>query len=166
MVTALDFLRSIADDPSDDTNRLVFADWLEESGDWRAEFVRLDCVLKRLREGDDVPAETLERWTELRTRMPVGWLRVLGREPIEGCDVYFKYRCPLKWEKLRATRVASERFCEECSRKVYRCDTIEEARQHARMGNCVAVDAGVVRWPLDLVEDDTEMLLGDLAFDE
>ncbi len=27
-------------------------------------------------------------------------------------------------------------------------------------------DAGVVRWPLDLVEDGGEMLMGDVAFDE
>jgi hypothetical protein len=47
---------------------------------------------------------------------------------------------------------------------VYRCDTVEEAREHARVGHCVAVDAGLVRWPLDLVEDDSEMMLGDVVY--
>jgi uncharacterized protein (TIGR02996 family) len=35
------FLRAIADDPADDTNRLVYADWLEERGDPRGEYIRL-----------------------------------------------------------------------------------------------------------------------------
>lgn len=40
------FLRSIALHPEDDTHRLVFADWLEERGDWRAGFLRLACALR------------------------------------------------------------------------------------------------------------------------
>src|SRR4051794_37513477 len=35
------FLSAIAADPADDTNRLVYADWLEERGDVRAEYIRL-----------------------------------------------------------------------------------------------------------------------------
>lgn len=42
MTTALSFLAAIAANPANETLRLVFADWLEESGDWRSEFVRLD----------------------------------------------------------------------------------------------------------------------------
>lgn len=42
-----DFLRTILDDPFDDTPRLVYADWLEEyGGDWRrAEFIRCNVKL-------------------------------------------------------------------------------------------------------------------------
>ena len=39
------FLRDIRADPDDPGPRLVFADWLEERGDPRAEFIRLDCEL-------------------------------------------------------------------------------------------------------------------------
>ncbi|MEO1995758.1 MAG: TIGR02996 domain-containing protein, partial [Planctomycetaceae bacterium] len=39
------FLRDIRDDPDDLGPRLVFADWLEERGDSRAEFIRLDCEM-------------------------------------------------------------------------------------------------------------------------
>jgi uncharacterized protein (TIGR02996 family) len=35
------FLRAIAADPADDGNRLVYADWLEERGDVRGEYIRL-----------------------------------------------------------------------------------------------------------------------------
>src|SRR5262249_42657415 len=41
------FLRSILDDPDDEANRLVYADWLEERGDPRAELVRLQLETDR-----------------------------------------------------------------------------------------------------------------------
>jgi uncharacterized protein (TIGR02996 family) len=39
------FLAAIHDDPENDGTRLVFADWLEEHGDPRAEFIRVQCAL-------------------------------------------------------------------------------------------------------------------------
>lgn len=39
------FLREISAHPDDDHPRLVFADWLEEQGDPRAEFIRVQCAL-------------------------------------------------------------------------------------------------------------------------
>lgn len=39
------FLPSILADPDDNTPRLIFADWLEEHGDPRGEFIRLQCAL-------------------------------------------------------------------------------------------------------------------------
>jgi uncharacterized protein (TIGR02996 family) len=38
-----DFLRAIAAEPEDDTLRLAYADWLEEQGDPRAEYLRLEA---------------------------------------------------------------------------------------------------------------------------
>src|SRR4051794_10732182 len=47
------FLSAIADEPHDDTHRLVFADWLDDHGDAdRAEFIRLQCRLEGLGEFD------------------------------------------------------------------------------------------------------------------
>ncbi len=46
----LAFLREIKDHPEDDTSRLVLADWLEEQGDPRGEFVRLQVERARLPE--------------------------------------------------------------------------------------------------------------------
>jgi uncharacterized protein (TIGR02996 family) len=47
MTTEEDFLRAILDDIHDAWRRLVFADWLEERGDPRAEWLRIDCELAR-----------------------------------------------------------------------------------------------------------------------
>ncbi len=42
------FFQSIRDQPGDDAIRLIFADWLEEQGDPRGEFIRLQVELARL----------------------------------------------------------------------------------------------------------------------
>jgi uncharacterized protein (TIGR02996 family) len=42
------FLRAIIDHADEDGPRLVYADWLDERGDPRGEFIRLQCELERL----------------------------------------------------------------------------------------------------------------------
>jgi uncharacterized protein (TIGR02996 family) len=42
------FLRAIQKNPEDDAFRLVYADWLEERGDLRGEYLRLACKLDDL----------------------------------------------------------------------------------------------------------------------
>jgi uncharacterized protein (TIGR02996 family) len=56
------FLEAILHDPDDDGVRLVFADWLEERGDPRGEFIRVDCALAQLPAGDRrMPALEMRR---------------------------------------------------------------------------------------------------------
>ena len=47
------FLQAIVEAPDDDTPRLIYADWLEERGDPRGEFIRLQCRLDRLLQPND-----------------------------------------------------------------------------------------------------------------
>ena len=49
-MTNADFLQAILADPDDDTPRLIYADWLEEQGDPRGEFIRVQCELAKERE--------------------------------------------------------------------------------------------------------------------
>ncbi len=46
------FLKAILERPDDDIPRLVYADWLDEQGDVRAEFIRVQCELARFNAGD------------------------------------------------------------------------------------------------------------------
>src|SRR5262245_40784560 len=46
------FLRAIARSPYADLPRLVFADWLEENGDPRGEFIRAECLLAAMPRDD------------------------------------------------------------------------------------------------------------------
>jgi uncharacterized protein (TIGR02996 family) len=54
-------LQAILDDPDDDAVRLVYADWLEERGDPRAEFIRVGVQLAHL-------TRTAPRWRPLWVR--------------------------------------------------------------------------------------------------
>src|SRR6516164_216630 len=42
------FYEAILDNPDDDAVRLVYADWLQEQGDPRSEFIRVQCDLAKL----------------------------------------------------------------------------------------------------------------------
>jgi uncharacterized protein (TIGR02996 family) len=81
MGNELAFLQGIVANPADETLRLVFADWLEEQGDWRAEFLRLDATLRRAASGP-TDAAGWARWRELRSQLSPSWLAVLGKQPI------------------------------------------------------------------------------------
>jgi uncharacterized protein (TIGR02996 family) len=72
------FLRSVRDDPDDQATRLVFADWLEERGDARAEFVRLDTALRKMTGGESEFQKREDRWRELRNTLPREWLAAFG----------------------------------------------------------------------------------------
>jgi uncharacterized protein (TIGR02996 family) len=61
------FLASIQASPADNTPRLVYADWLEERGDPRGEFLRIECALV-------APSTDEERVTQLRARYLTLWL--------------------------------------------------------------------------------------------
>ena len=42
------FFQAILETPDDDLPRLAYADWLEERGDPRGEFIHLQCRLARM----------------------------------------------------------------------------------------------------------------------
>jgi uncharacterized protein (TIGR02996 family) len=166
------FLEKLLADPSDNATRLVYADWLEEQGDpvseGKAEFLRLTVRA----EGDAAG----KRLQQLAAGLDTDWLAVASRLSIENCQreqedpvsqvtssrsrsrrksgrmrmVSFSFLCPLRWEDLRATGDRAVRFCDACGQNVHYCDTITEARQHARDGHCIAVDLGVIRRDGDL----------------
>src|SRR5688572_7487802 len=58
MPTEADFLAAIHAEPDDETNKLVFADWLEEHGDLRAGLVRR---IVRYQDLTDKAADCFER---------------------------------------------------------------------------------------------------------
>src|SRR5436190_2015217 len=111
------FLDALLADPSDFETRLIFADWLEERGDPRGEFLRVQTELarwvpdhrrrKELRDdtfGELLFSPYLERLTQLnlansRPQGPPRSLAVLCNSPV------FKR---LRWLDLRNMGLASE----------------------------------------------------------
>lgn len=68
------FLQALITDPDDIGCRLVYADWLEERSDARAEYLRLDCQLRSCGDMDERRAPIEARLNELRFTLPQGWL--------------------------------------------------------------------------------------------
>ena len=60
------FLQAIAEQPEDDANRLVFADWLEERGDPLAEYFRNQFSMSQLKYRD-------AQWCQLEARQQSLW---------------------------------------------------------------------------------------------
>src|SRR5262245_4176194 len=87
-------LRAIREEPDDDAPRLIYADWLEERGDPRGEYLRLWCrVLQDVR-----------RLRELRSGIAPDWLRQVHR------DWFFELDCGPVAQRLQGRVVALEQF--------------------------------------------------------
>jgi uncharacterized protein (TIGR02996 family) len=170
------FIREILYDPADYAPRLVYADWLDERQDVRAQWLRLEVELQQVTNKDPRQASMLAKRTQLQHQIDRVWINLLALAKIEKCSsnrndsdaqrdepeesppepaenghVFFQYRCPKRWENLLPMQEdQATRFCNECQRTVHYCHDIETARRQARRGNCIAVDASVPRKPYDL----------------
>ena len=70
----LAFLQQVREDPADDSPRLVLADWLQDRGDPRGEFVHLRVVGARLAEDDPQRDWLARRERQLLGRHLFDWL--------------------------------------------------------------------------------------------
>jgi uncharacterized protein (TIGR02996 family) len=72
------FLQAILASPADAAVRLVYADWLEDRADPRAEYLRLGARITGLPGGDEATAAARRRMLQLRPMLPPPWLALLG----------------------------------------------------------------------------------------
>ena len=72
------FLRTLLANPDDRVSRLVYADWLDERADPRAEFLRVEARAAELPHDHPDLAELRQRLLELQTTLPRWWLAVVG----------------------------------------------------------------------------------------
>lgn len=75
------FLAAIAAAPADDTPRLVYADWLDDHADPRAEYVRLEVERHRLTARDPKRPDLTARLDALRPLADHHWLPRIDRVP-------------------------------------------------------------------------------------
>jgi len=71
------FLQAIIENPDDDAPRLVYADWLEERGDPRGEFIRVQCQLARLPDNDSARPAFVQREHDLLAAHEEQWVAPL-----------------------------------------------------------------------------------------
>src|SRR5262245_7735266 len=105
----------------------------------------------------------LNKLQKLAAELDPGWLAVVSHPKLEACRVSFQFECPQQWEKLTPTGTDTMRFCENCKRSVHYCDTLQEARDHAAAGHCVAITLALVRRPDDLFRPPRTGVVGGIA---
>lgn len=136
----------------DEASRLVYADRLEGQGDAaRAELLRLSHALDGM--SPDAPGfeRATDRLRELAAGIEPGWRARVAKRPVERCPgPLFDFACPKQWSRMDRTDDDAVRHCSSCHKHVYYCASVEEAREHAARGECVALDVTSARWPNDL----------------
>jgi uncharacterized protein (TIGR02996 family) len=151
------FLRAILDDPDDDATRLVFADWLDDSGQHdKARYVRLEVELSEMPRVEERFGPLTEELNRLGESIGDRWSLALFRpgrllncglaeSQWPGADVAdrFAFECPNRWVDLHPTADEGLRFCDECRKHVHRCASRAEAERHALRGHCVAIDSRI-----------------------
>src|SRR5262245_3128974 len=73
------FIKGVLACPRDPAPRLVYADWLEDRGDPRAEYVRLQWRLDQLRAADPLARYLFARLRELEAGFRPRWIRLMQR---------------------------------------------------------------------------------------
>jgi uncharacterized protein (TIGR02996 family) len=157
--TDQDFTRAIVASPDDEALRLVYADWLEERGESRAEFVRLESAHAQAGTDEDRRAALRVRLQQIQTGLDPKWIALIDRPAIENCaTARFVVQCPRLWEKLTVKDDGPVRSCSACRGNVFYCASVEEARDRASRGERVAVASWLERRPGDVVESRQDML--------
>ena len=73
-------IQAIFEKPDDHTIRLIYADWLEERGDLRCEFLRLQSELAQMSPDDPRRKEKEVREQELLEKHAAKWLELRLKE--------------------------------------------------------------------------------------
>src|SRR5262245_64243242 len=81
------FLQAVVENPDDDAPRLMYADWLEERGDPRGEFIRVQVALARSAEDDERRPE----WTA-REKVLLDLYKSEWTAPLRGLAVACWFR--------------------------------------------------------------------------
>lgn len=145
------FLREILNNPAELTAWLIYADWLDEHCDPRAEYIRLEVRREQLPETHPERLAIRTRLEQLRPSLDPDWVALFDRPAVENCTSEFDYRCPRLWELLQPTDRPDVRHCGTCGHAVYYCHDLETACEHVKHGECVAVRTGLPRTATDLM---------------
>jgi uncharacterized protein (TIGR02996 family) len=97
------FLQALLEAPDDDTVRFVYADWLEEQGDPRAEFIRAQCAAARMVADDHRLQALRARERQLLAEHAREWCAPLGLEPDQ---------CEFRRGFVEAVEIHADRFLE------------------------------------------------------
>jgi len=145
------FVQAIVAQPEDQALRLIYADWLDDRGDPRAAYLRLEAAWFALPETDPWRPEAHRRMLAARTGIDHRWLAAVERTPIENClHPNSELACPRLWQRLEQTPTPAFRHCNTCRKDVSFCTALAQAQLIAGTRRPVVVDPLLERWPEDL----------------
>jgi uncharacterized protein (TIGR02996 family) len=81
------FLQAVLAEPDDDAPRLIYADWLEERGDPRGAFIRLQCALERIGPADPARPDLEDEAAALLYQHEEEWVA-----PLNGIASDWRFR--------------------------------------------------------------------------
>jgi uncharacterized protein (TIGR02996 family) len=73
------FVQALLAAPGDTSLRLVYADWLEERGDPRGEYLRLLVLIDTSSTAEQLTDEVIERFRHLEKQINLHWLGLVNR---------------------------------------------------------------------------------------
>jgi uncharacterized protein (TIGR02996 family) len=86
------FIRAIREQPDDETARLVYADWLDDRSDPRAEYLRTEAAWATLPTADEQSRPLFRRVSQLATTLDPKWFAGVSR---------LGYFARQAWERVR-----------------------------------------------------------------
>ncbi len=133
MKDEMGFLDALLENPDDDTTRLIYADWLEERGDIRGQYLRLEHQL----------AQIPLRLAQLRQQIDPAWLAAVSKS---RRLVLVSFRQERKIEVIKLVREITRLGLKECVDLIQNPSgiikdglTLAEAEQLARRFGEIAV---------------------------
>ena len=106
------FLATLLDDPTSNAPRLVYADWLEEQGDPRAEFIRVQVEHAGMPETDSNREALSDRQSALLNVHGEAWRAELPEWARDGCEFVRGFvehvHVWVPWKTLFGPRLASD----------------------------------------------------------
>src|SRR5262249_27667768 len=133
--------QAIIENPDDDSLRLIYADWLDDRGDPRGEFIRIAVALEALERVESPPdirsrlahvrriGQLRRRWRVLLPQVNRSWYAQLHRGRIR-CGRRPGGKWPCRWERLPFEPGRNfARYCGGCGRWVRLCWSLREVEQ-------------------------------------
>jgi uncharacterized protein (TIGR02996 family) len=162
------FIRAILDHPDELTTWLAYADWLDDRGDPRAEFLRLRVRRRELSPLDPAVSDVNSRLGVLADELDPKWLLAFNDTPLWNCrSAYPSNACrSATWATLSPTDEPDIRLCHECRRPAFYCTTAGEARDFTACGQVIALSPRIPPGQLRGLVRDEEDEFEDSEFDD
>jgi hypothetical protein len=134
----------------------AYLSFLDATDPSRAEMLRFAVQLRQAQTAAEARAWNARK-PELEARLrgaehtwwqvvnPYGSVRLCGASDDARPRVRFAFQCPKTWQSLAATDQRKVRECGECRQRVFQCDTPDEVRERAQLGQCIFVPLSVAR---------------------